>query len=241
MNQKRSFAGIDLRPLPFFCLISFGLTSCFPPPNSPSDILNQTHIHKLTNAPEKTQKSLKSNFKKTNKLSSPLPPIFKKNGVYNFYKLNNFEPSRYPNGVIVREKGLYAAKQYIKGKDIKEGVLNNLELYFDNEPARHKLLDVIGDLALIPGNRLDLLADCLVGDDQDLVRLQTAGGRCQPGGLKNALDLVLRHGFGWVHLLRCVTPFELFDQFGKAARCMVCREQSLFGELALQFDDARHR
>lgn len=31
---------------------------------------------------------------------------------------------------------------------IKEGVLNNLELYFDNEPARHKLLDVIGDLAL---------------------------------------------------------------------------------------------
>ena len=31
---------------------------------------------------------------------------------------------------------------------IREGVLNNLELYFDNEPARHKLLDVIGDLAL---------------------------------------------------------------------------------------------
>lgn len=31
---------------------------------------------------------------------------------------------------------------------VKEGVLNNLELYFDNEPARHKLLDVIGDLAL---------------------------------------------------------------------------------------------
>lgn len=31
---------------------------------------------------------------------------------------------------------------------VKEGVLNNIELYFDNEPARHKLLDVIGDLAL---------------------------------------------------------------------------------------------
>lgn len=31
---------------------------------------------------------------------------------------------------------------------IKEGVLNNLDLYFANEPARHKLLDVIGDLAL---------------------------------------------------------------------------------------------
>lgn len=29
-----------------------------------------------------------------------------------------------------------------------EGMLNNLELNFDNEPARHKLLDIIGDLAL---------------------------------------------------------------------------------------------
>ncbi|MBN2763112.1 MAG: UDP-3-O-acyl-N-acetylglucosamine deacetylase, partial [Bacteroidales bacterium] len=29
-----------------------------------------------------------------------------------------------------------------------EGILNNVELYFSNEPARHKLLDVIGDLAL---------------------------------------------------------------------------------------------
>ena len=30
-----------------------------------------------------------------------------------------------------------------------EGILNNLDLYFENEPARHKLLDVIGDLALL--------------------------------------------------------------------------------------------
>ncbi len=30
----------------------------------------------------------------------------------------------------------------------KEGYLNNLELRFNNEPARHKLLDVVGDLAL---------------------------------------------------------------------------------------------
>lgn len=29
-----------------------------------------------------------------------------------------------------------------------QGVLNNIELYFNNEPARHKLLDMIGDLAL---------------------------------------------------------------------------------------------
>ena len=32
---------------------------------------------------------------------------------------------------------------------LKEGILNNLELKFTNEPARHKLLDMIGDLALI--------------------------------------------------------------------------------------------
>lgn len=37
-------------------------------------------------------------------------------------------------------------------RDVKvseEGILNNLELRFPNEPARHKLLDVIGDLALV--------------------------------------------------------------------------------------------
>jgi UDP-3-O-[3-hydroxymyristoyl] N-acetylglucosamine deacetylase / 3-hydroxyacyl-[acyl-carrier-protein] dehydratase len=31
----------------------------------------------------------------------------------------------------------------------KEGILNNVELRYKNEPARHKLLDMIGDLALI--------------------------------------------------------------------------------------------
>lgn len=31
----------------------------------------------------------------------------------------------------------------------EEGILNNTELRFSNEPARHKLLDLIGDLALI--------------------------------------------------------------------------------------------
>lgn len=29
------------------------------------------------------------------------------------------------------------------------GVLNNIDLYYNNEPARHKLLDLIGDLALV--------------------------------------------------------------------------------------------
>ncbi len=36
---------------------------------------------------------------------------------------------------------------------LNEGIINNLELYFNNEPARHKLLDVVGDLSLI-GTRI---------------------------------------------------------------------------------------
>lgn len=30
-----------------------------------------------------------------------------------------------------------------------EGILNNIELRFENEPARHKLLDIVGDLTLV--------------------------------------------------------------------------------------------
>jgi UDP-3-O-[3-hydroxymyristoyl] N-acetylglucosamine deacetylase / 3-hydroxyacyl-[acyl-carrier-protein] dehydratase len=38
-------------------------------------------------------------------------------------------------------------KQKVEVK--KEGILNNIELRYNNEPARHKLLDMIGDLALV--------------------------------------------------------------------------------------------
>ena len=38
-------------------------------------------------------------------------------------------------------------KQKIEVK--QEGILNNIQLHYPNEPARHKLLDVIGDLALV--------------------------------------------------------------------------------------------
>ena len=38
-------------------------------------------------------------------------------------------------------------KPHIKVEET--GVLNNLTLHFQNEPARHKLLDIIGDLALV--------------------------------------------------------------------------------------------
>ncbi|MCG8339833.1 MAG: bifunctional UDP-3-O-[3-hydroxymyristoyl] N-acetylglucosamine deacetylase/3-hydroxyacyl-ACP dehydratase [Cytophagales bacterium] len=33
-------------------------------------------------------------------------------------------------------------------KEVKEGILNNVELRYRNEPARHKLLDLVGDLTL---------------------------------------------------------------------------------------------
>ena len=33
-------------------------------------------------------------------------------------------------------------------KVLRKGILNNVDLYFENEPARHKLLDLIGDLSL---------------------------------------------------------------------------------------------
>ncbi len=36
-----------------------------------------------------------------------------------------------------------------KVKVLQEGILNNLELHFNNEPARHKLLDIVGDLSLL--------------------------------------------------------------------------------------------
>src|SRR6185436_8273028 len=36
-----------------------------------------------------------------------------------------------------------------KVKIEEKGVLNNIKLHFQNEPARHKLLDIVGDFALI--------------------------------------------------------------------------------------------
>jgi UDP-3-O-[3-hydroxymyristoyl] N-acetylglucosamine deacetylase/3-hydroxyacyl-[acyl-carrier-protein] dehydratase len=42
--------------------------------------------------------------------------------------------------------------KFFRKQDVKVsegGILNNLELRFPNEPARHKLLDLIGDLALV--------------------------------------------------------------------------------------------
>ena len=61
------------------------------------------------------------------------------------------------NAIVVVDKPVGAVeierlkKIFQKDKiEVKsEGYLNNLELRFPNEPARHKLLDVVGDLALV--------------------------------------------------------------------------------------------
>jgi UDP-3-O-[3-hydroxymyristoyl] N-acetylglucosamine deacetylase/3-hydroxyacyl-[acyl-carrier-protein] dehydratase len=61
------------------------------------------------------------------------------------------------NAIVVVDKPLKEAEMNRLAKAFgrekvavkSEGYLNNLELRFPNEPARHKLLDVIGDLALI--------------------------------------------------------------------------------------------
>ncbi len=52
----------------------------------------------------------------------------------------------------IDEKELKELAKAFNREDIKvarEGILNNIELRYQNEPARHKLLDMIGDLALI--------------------------------------------------------------------------------------------
>lgn len=52
----------------------------------------------------------------------------------------------------VNSKELFKLADVFNKKDIsvkEQGILNNVDLYYENEPARHKLLDVIGDLALM--------------------------------------------------------------------------------------------
>jgi UDP-3-O-[3-hydroxymyristoyl] N-acetylglucosamine deacetylase/3-hydroxyacyl-[acyl-carrier-protein] dehydratase len=53
---------------------------------------------------------------------------------------------------IVDDEEMQRLQKVFKKEKIEvksEGYLNNLELRFPNEPARHKLLDIVGDLALI--------------------------------------------------------------------------------------------
>ena len=61
------------------------------------------------------------------------------------------------NAIVVVDKQVkegeldYLAELFNKPRiEVKqEGILNNVELRYKNEPARHKLLDIVGDLALV--------------------------------------------------------------------------------------------
>lgn len=71
-------------------------------------------------------------------------------------KMNLIKGGDLDNAIVVVDKVLpqseYDRIAALCGKDSMKaqegGILNNLKLQFDNEPARHKLLDIIGDLAL---------------------------------------------------------------------------------------------
>ena len=53
---------------------------------------------------------------------------------------------------VIDEKKLKDISKLLGKKNIKvdnQGILNNIKLKYNNEPARHKLLDIVGDLALV--------------------------------------------------------------------------------------------
>ena len=53
---------------------------------------------------------------------------------------------------VIDDKKLKEISELLGKKNIKvdkQGILNNIKLKYNNEPARHKLLDIIGDLALV--------------------------------------------------------------------------------------------
>jgi UDP-3-O-[3-hydroxymyristoyl] N-acetylglucosamine deacetylase/3-hydroxyacyl-[acyl-carrier-protein] dehydratase len=71
------------------------------------------------------------------------------------YKNNLIRGGDLSNAIVFVEKDMPASELStiagLFGKEsvaVKEGMLNNVALRFKNEPARHKLLDLIGDLAL---------------------------------------------------------------------------------------------
>lgn len=77
--------------------------------------------------------------------------------VEQLYKNNLIKGGDLSNAIVVVDRKVepneldYLAellgKPKVEAKE--EGILNNLELRWKNEPARHKLLDVVGDLALV--------------------------------------------------------------------------------------------
>lgn len=72
------------------------------------------------------------------------------------YKAGLIKGGDVDNAIVVVDKEIseqeleQLAKLFNKPKvSANQGILNNVQLHYSNEPARHKLLDLIGDLALV--------------------------------------------------------------------------------------------
>ena len=77
--------------------------------------------------------------------------------IEDLYKKNLIKGGDLDNAIVIvdkviDEKKLKEISQLLGKKNIKvdkQGILNNIKLKYNNEPARHKLLDIVGDLALV--------------------------------------------------------------------------------------------
>ena len=77
--------------------------------------------------------------------------------IEDLFKKNLIKGGDLDNAIVIvdkdiDEKKLKEISQLLGKKNIKvdkQGILNNIKLKYNNEPARHKLLDIVGDLALV--------------------------------------------------------------------------------------------
>ena len=109
-----------------------------------SDVLGTQHAHIYNVAEFKTEIAMCRTFVFLHELEALLAHNLIKGGdLDNAIVLVDKEISK--EQIAHLQKVFHREDVEIKGK----GVLNNTTLHFFNEPARHKLLDIVGDLALV--------------------------------------------------------------------------------------------
>ncbi len=109
-----------------------------------SDVLGTQHAHIYNVGEFKTEIAMCRTFVFLHELEALLAHNLIKGGdLNNAIVLVDREIS--PEQIKHLQKVFHREDVEIKGK----GVLNNTTLHFFNEPARHKLLDIVGDLALV--------------------------------------------------------------------------------------------
>ena len=106
--------------------------------------------------------------------------------------------------------------------EAREGILNNVELRHRNEPARHKLLDLIGDLALVgapikgqilaarPGHSANVELAKLIKSQIKRKKIRNSIGDSQEEGVVfdiNAITKILPHRYPFL-LVDKITKFE---------------------------------